>query len=487
MAGTVVFVLCVCGVVAFIDRQIINLLVEDIKADLLVSDTQISLLQGLCLCGLLRACGDSAGANRRQHQPAPADHGRNLRLDGCRHLLRPGADLCPAFLRPDDGGLWARRYLRPRAFPCWPTYSGPGGWRDPSASFTASSFFGSGIALMVGGYIVNAIQAADGISLPFFGPLRLWQAVFILGALPGIPAAIWFFLSVREPPRRAAPPSLQSSREYRRGFLEAMRYVGNNRRLFLSIYAGHFVPGRGPVRTGRPGFRRTSFARMAGRRETSATPRASCSSFAPRSAWWGAVGLRTPCRRAAIATPISRPPRSAGCWQFPFAVAIPLASDPMVAVSLLAPAVLFGAIPFGGGVAALPMVSPPQFRAQLVAFYLLVANILGQAGGPWLVAQFTDRVFADDAAVGWSLMISVPLLLAIGSLLTLSGWRALARATGRRIGLDGTLIQYRSVQGCAQGHLQVILAGAEVLGERHRNDGVFRIDEIRGVGEDRPT
>jgi hypothetical protein len=28
----VVFVLCVCGMVAFIDRQIINLLVEDIRA-----------------------------------------------------------------------------------------------------------------------------------------------------------------------------------------------------------------------------------------------------------------------------------------------------------------------------------------------------------------------------------------------------------------------------------------------------------------------
>ena len=32
---------------AFIDRQIINLLVEDIKRDLQISDTQISLLQGL--------------------------------------------------------------------------------------------------------------------------------------------------------------------------------------------------------------------------------------------------------------------------------------------------------------------------------------------------------------------------------------------------------------------------------------------------------
>jgi MFS family permease len=43
----VVFVLCICGMVAFVDRQIINLLVEDIKADLQLSDTQISLLQGL--------------------------------------------------------------------------------------------------------------------------------------------------------------------------------------------------------------------------------------------------------------------------------------------------------------------------------------------------------------------------------------------------------------------------------------------------------
>ncbi|HRX89605.1 MAG TPA: MFS transporter, partial [Steroidobacteraceae bacterium] len=43
----VVLILCVCGMVAFVDRQIINLLVEDIKQDLAISDTQISLLQGL--------------------------------------------------------------------------------------------------------------------------------------------------------------------------------------------------------------------------------------------------------------------------------------------------------------------------------------------------------------------------------------------------------------------------------------------------------
>ena len=104
----------------------------------------------------------------------------------------------------------------------------------------------------------------------------------------------------------------------------------------------------------------------------------------------------------------------------PFAVGIAAAPTGTLAIALLAPVILFGA-----AVAVIPMVSPPQFRAQLVAIYLLVANTLGQAGGPWLVAFLTDRLFADDTAVGWSLMIAVPLLLLAGSLLTLIGWRPL--------------------------------------------------------------
>ena len=39
-------ILCTASVISFIDRQIINLLVDPIRADLGISDTQISLLQG---------------------------------------------------------------------------------------------------------------------------------------------------------------------------------------------------------------------------------------------------------------------------------------------------------------------------------------------------------------------------------------------------------------------------------------------------------
>ena len=43
----VVVVLMLCYALSFIDRQILSLLVEPIKADLGLSDTEFSLLQGM--------------------------------------------------------------------------------------------------------------------------------------------------------------------------------------------------------------------------------------------------------------------------------------------------------------------------------------------------------------------------------------------------------------------------------------------------------
>ena len=45
-AWYVITVLCVAGIVSYIDRQIINLLIGPIKADFGINDTQIGLLQG---------------------------------------------------------------------------------------------------------------------------------------------------------------------------------------------------------------------------------------------------------------------------------------------------------------------------------------------------------------------------------------------------------------------------------------------------------
>ena len=46
-AWFVVFILCLTSIFAYLDRQIINLLVEPIKLTLGINDTQIGLLQGV--------------------------------------------------------------------------------------------------------------------------------------------------------------------------------------------------------------------------------------------------------------------------------------------------------------------------------------------------------------------------------------------------------------------------------------------------------
>lgn len=109
----------------------------------------------------------------------------------------------------------------------------------------------------------------------------------------------------------------------------------------------------------------------------------------------------------------------------PFALLATNTSNPNLAIAMLAPTMFLGTIPFGSGPAAIPTVAPPQYRAQLVAIYLLVANLLGQSGGPWLVAIMTDGYFGSDLAVGKSLSIIVPCLLILGSLLTMLGWAPL--------------------------------------------------------------
>ena len=425
----VVFVLCVCGVVAFIDRQVINLLVEDIKADLLVSDTQISLLQGFAFAFFYALVAIPLGriadsANRRRLITVGICAWTIAAI--CCGLAETYAQLFVARMMVGVG----EAVLTPAGFSLLADLFKPGRLARPISVFTASSFFGSGIALMVGGLIVNSVQSAGGIVLPLAGSLEVWQAVFILGALPGIPAALWFFLSVKEPRRRAAA-NRETAEQYREGFLQALRYISSNGRLFVAVFFGLSLLAAAQFALGAwiPAF----FIRVHGwsAGDIGYAQGVLFLVFATLgvvTAGWVADALQQRGFRDAnlrIAT-------FAGLLALPWAIGLALAPTGTLAIALLAPVNLFGAAPFGAAVAVIPMVSPPQFRAQLVAIYLLVANVLGQAGGPWLVAQLTDGLFGNDAAVGWSLMIAVPLLLIAGSALTWTGWKPLrAQFDGR--------------------------------------------------------
>ena len=420
----VVFVLCVCGVVAYIDRQIINLLVEDIKLDLLVSDTQISLLQGFAFAVFYALVAIPLG------RIADSKNRRWLITLG---ILAWTAAAIACGLAQNYTQLFIARMfvgvgeavLTPAGFSLLADLFKPQRLARPVSVFTASSFFGSGIALMVGGLIVNQLSAAGGVVLPLVGAVEVWQGAFILGAVPGIPVAIWFFLTVKEPPRLTSQANQEDAVAYRQGFVQAVRYIVANGRLFFAVFIGLSLIASAQFALGAwiPAF----FIRVHG---WTAGDIGSvqgmlfliCGTLGVVSGGW----LTDVLQKRGYRDANLRIAALASLCAIPFLAAVPAVASPTVAVALLAPGMFFGTVPFGAGVAVIPTVSPPMFRAQLVALYLLVANLVGQAGGPWGVAFMTDSVFNDDKAVGQSLMIVVPLLLALGAAIAITGWRPLA-------------------------------------------------------------
>jgi MFS family permease len=64
------------------------------------------------------------------------------------------------------------------------------------------------------------------------------------------------------------------------------------------------------------------------------------------------------------------------------------------------------------------MIVPNQMRAQTTAIYYFVINMLGLTLGPLLIAVVTDSVFADEAALRYSISIvsGVAGVLALGFL-----------------------------------------------------------------------
>jgi MFS family permease len=98
----------------------------------------------------------------------------------------------------------------------------------------------------------------------------------------------------------------------------------------------------------------------------------------------------------------------------PFVMAFPLAGDARLSLLLLGPVLFFGAMPFGAGPAAIPVLAPNRMRAQLMAVYLLFGNLIGAGLGPWMIAAFTDSVLGDPQAIRYSIAL-------VGSCVILAG------------------------------------------------------------------
>ncbi|MDB5365075.1 MAG: transporter [Rhodospirillales bacterium] len=200
-AWYVVILLTAAYAVALLDRIVISLLIEPIKHQFALSDSEIALLSGaafgLCYSVMALPFGWLADRANRRWIIALGITGWSIAAAACGlarsfgglFAARVGVGIGEASLNPSATSMIAD------------LFSGPARAKAYGV-FVAGTSFGTGAAFLLGGAAIDAADAVRAQAGGFFAGLENWQIVFLLTSLPGLVVAFLFVTTVREPPRR---------------------------------------------------------------------------------------------------------------------------------------------------------------------------------------------------------------------------------------------------------------------------------------------
>ncbi|MFC3712898.1 spinster family MFS transporter [Sphingoaurantiacus capsulatus] len=406
-AWYVVAVLTLFYILSFVDRQILNLLVDPIRAHYGLSDTQISLLQGLSFVFFYSTLGVPIA------WLADRSHRRNIIVVGVVFwsLMTAMCGLAPTFLllflyRMGVGAGEAA--LVPAAYSMFSDYFGKEDLGRATSFFQAGGFFGAGLAMMVGGAAVAAAQSLDIVAAIGLAP---WQSVFLLVGIPGLLLAPLLF-TIREPVRYDGARLADGTAPT---LAETLAFVRSRRACLGSIFVGFSLLCM-------VGYSSLAWLPSFLIRTHGLTPAQAGFSYGAVFCIFstlgvisgGAVAARLLRRGVNDAALVAALFSAAGL--LPSMAVLPfIESVPLLMVAIAA-STFFVCLPFGIAPAAIASLTPNRLRAQVSSVYIFLLNVIGLAVGATLVALVTDYYFADADQVGASLAIvgcSATLLAAI--------------------------------------------------------------------------
>lgn len=426
-AWYVVVVLMLANVSAFIDRQILSLLVQPIKRDLEISDTRMSYLLGLSFAVLysVLALPIARWADRSDRRGIIAGgiavwSGMTFLCGLARSysqllLARIGVGVGEASLNAPAVSLLADYFPRDRLGSAMSVYS-------------MGIFLGSGLAYLIGGWVVGIAASLASWHIPWLGAIRPWQWVFLLVGGVGLLIAL-LMLTVREPVRAAEPTETRAAR--RQPLAALLEYVGANRRTFATVSLGFAFSAT--VNYGIAAWLVTFFARTHGW-----TPMRAGAAQGLLTMTVGAVGVLCGGR---VADALVRQGRADGALRVGIIGALgmlvaasvyPIMPSAALAVAWLVPVNFFAAFPWGAASSAAAQIAPAPLRAQGAALYFLVLNLVSAALGPSAVAWTTDYVFRDESALRYSLVVVNVLGMTLALLLLAAGLPAFRRTLANR-------------------------------------------------------
>ena len=431
-AWFVVIVLFVASIFSFLDRQILSLLVEEIKRDLHLTEVEIGWLQGapFAIFYAVMSIPIALMADRYNR--------KNIIAIGVTvwSFATAACGLAMGFWQ-----LFAARVgvgsgeaaLSPSAYSLISDYFPAEKLAKAMATFTMGNLTGVGLALMIGGSVAAYVDSLGSIALPVFGDVFAWQVTFFVVGLPGLLLAL-VIVAIREPVRRGhgrrqAAGSASSLRDF-------FRFVGQHRWAFAGLFASFtllVLIAYGSFNWTPTFFRRTF---SWDKELTGWVYGSAVLLFGTSGAFfggWFSDWLRrrghedAPYRATLICTVPLAP---FAILAFVVAPDLPFSMDTngYIAAAMLAPYQFFGAVPAGLAATAMMTIAPNEMRAKTSSVYLFFSNLIGITIGSFSVAALTQYVFQDDMMIRYSLTIVNCVFAPLAVLLIWSGMKPYRRS-----------------------------------------------------------
>ncbi|SIN59742.1 Major Facilitator Superfamily protein [Parasphingorhabdus marina DSM 22363] len=419
-----VVMLTLAYIFSFVDRYILGLLIEPIKAEFDLSDRQIGwLLSAFTL--VYGFVGIFMGWM--------IDRGKRVWIVSIGIALWSAATVATGMAK-NFGQLFAARMgvgvgeatLSPATFSMigdsFPTEKRG----KPIAFYSSALPIGAGIASLLSAAIIAWSASSGTQTLPLFGELEPWRFTLIVVGLPGIFFAL-FFLFMREPVRRPAAASADVISGT--GFIDALKYIWRNKVLYTGFlliictmtaiaYSQGFLA---PVFERTWGWSPEKYATINGIAILIIGP-LNMLIMGSISDWWTSKGVKDASLRLLY---------------IGFFIMVPTGAIPLfmptaeLAFAILCINTVGIGIVSAIGVTSLLVITPAQVRGQVVAIYYLAISWFGSLG-PIAVGELSSGLFGEENLR--YAVASVPIIFAVIPLIMMPLTKRLYREQMVRLG-----------------------------------------------------
>ena len=406
----VTFIFLFAFIFSLIDRQILNLLVIPIQNDLLLSDTQISLLQGFAFVITYVLLSVPIGRL--------VDKFNRIKIMISGVVIWSITTFTCGLSRNFYELLFARMgvgageaALSPAAWSVLADYFRPERLSFPISIYLMGPYLGAGLAMILGAYVLDLTSGREAIYIPLIGSLAPWQITFIIVSLPGI-IITGLLLTVKEPKRK----NIKSNSEKIPSWSEVISFMLSNKRIYTSLHIA--TPFLVIMLYGLQAWSPTILVRVYDW-ELSDAGRV----YGLIALFFGSTGVICGPLLSKVLKNLSI--SSSGLKVCVFGVSLagisisllPFQNDSFYALICIAIASFCIPLPLALVTTIMQEVTPNPMRGVVNGMYVVSTNVIGLAIGPFLVAFGTDYIFNDPNLIAYSLSLVAVIVAPIGSIL----------------------------------------------------------------------